>query len=375
MSRVAIYTARLTLAFVFAQLNFLGLFAYRVDYNSHRASTSRFKLAYCALAGLGSILMYATVLRHLLGNNTLLAYYSGVSYGAIFLSDIFSCVLIVTFYAYQIVYRKRLIAFLNDLNDAYATFGLFYSVQRLHFTSLDLHYPENMREIDHVYRPLFVKGIVCHSLVLACMLAMAYLLHLGYPTSSLTMFMFFFGFPYTLQSATSSYMLLGLRKLSFLYVEMTRKFSAIYEEVKGLAQDQQMSQFRKMERFCELSDQVDSLAISYDRVTRITMTYSEHYHVHMLLILAFSVANLLTLFFLQYVGLSYLQESSHPFDLRISIAAIVFIIVDIFEILLIINSVENAERWSFKVQKQVQLINYWQKGFDCRLKQSVSKYV
>lgn len=373
LSRFRIYSGRFSLIFVFAQMNLFGQFSYKVDYKAHRAFKSPYKLAYCVLAGITAVFMYLAVLDHLLSNTTLVGYYDGVSYYAIIVCDLSCLSLISTFYGFQVVKRQHLIDIFNDLDVAYKTFGLFYSVEKLNFNVRDLEIPENMREINHVYRPLFWKGVVCHLTILLCLLDMSYLVALNYPNANLVMFQFYFCFPYTFQTATSSYMMLGLRKLSFLFSEMQRKLREIHEEVRDLTENREVSQFQKMKRFCELSDQVDSMALSFERITGLGMTFSDCYQVHFFLILIFNVANSLTMLFLLYMGVAHHVNGIRPIDFRITIAACLFIVLDLTEILFLVNSVEMAENMSNKVLKEVHLVNYWQKGFDCQLKRSVRK--
>lgn len=97
------------------------------------------------------------------------------------------------------------------------------------------------------------------------------------------------------------------------------------------------------------------------------MKLTEMYYIHMLLILGYTVSNNLTLIYQQYMGLTRPQ-----FDSRLLTTEIAFIVLSLVEILMIINSIDEAESLSQKVLREVHLINYWQKTFDCRLKHSVS---
>lgn len=370
MSRTLILLSKFTTFFVFTELNVLGLFAYKIDAKTLRASDSQWKLYLCCFCGISGFCLYLWVALQMLADPSLSYFYDGVAYYTIFLRNICSFLLIVIFYAYQITNRKHIVDFLNDFHEAYSTFALFYTANTPQLAIMGEGNPDTCREIRHVYSPVFWKGVVCHLVVIWVKILMGYYIHLSFPESSLPILLFYLLYPYTLQSATSSYLLFSTRNASFLYVAMAEKLGRIHEEVKQLAKDSEATQFIKMKRFCDLSDQVDSLAISFNRITRIGMTLSETYYIHMLLILGYSVSNNLTLCFQLYLGVT-----SNVLDSRVFITQILFILLIMLEIHLIINSVTGAEALFRKVLRQVHLINYWQRKFDCRLKLSVSENI
>lgn len=369
MSKALIFISKLTLVFIFYELNFFGLFPFKVNAKTLLSQKSQFHVFYCAFSGVVSFSLYFWVAMELLADPGLAFITEGVAFYTIILRNICSFSLLVIFFSYQLIKREELMVTLHYLNASLGTFGLFYNGGTLDLNALNRTDPEVLREITHVYKPAFWKGIVCHLVVIALKLLMAFFLKLSSPSTSLWMLVFYLAYPYTLQSATSSYMLIGMRKTSFLYVAMHRKLQSLNEEVQKLvkASDHEMSHFAKMTRFCELSDQVDSLASSFDLITNIGMKLVETYHVHMLIILGYTVTNNLTLFYQQYLGLT-----RGALDPRLLITEMAFVFCSLFEILLIINSVEEAEMLSRKVLREVHLINYWQQKFDGRLRQSVS---
>lgn len=369
MSKALILISKFTLVFIFLELNLFGLFPFKVNPKTLRSQKSQLHVFYCAFSGVVSFALYYWIALELLADPGLAYLTEGVAFYTIILRNICSFSIFVIFYSYQLIKRDELMVTLRYLNASLGTFGLFYSGGKLDLDVLDRNDPEVLREITHVYKPAFLKGIVCHLVVIVLKLLMAYFLKLSSPSTSLWMLALYLAYPYTLQSATSSYMLIGIRKTSFLYVAMHRKLQSMNEEVQKLvkATEQELSHFAKMTRFCELSDQVDSLASSFDLITNIGMKLVETYHVHMLIILGYTVTNNLTLFYQQYMGVT--RGSMDP---RLLITDMAFIFCSLFEILLIINSVGEAEMLSRKVLREVHLINYWQQKFDSRLRQSVS---
>lgn len=369
MTRIVAWLSKFTLFFVIFELMTFGLFAYRLDPINHRSVASRNRVIICALSGLTMFGSYLWVALNLLADPALAYFYNGIAYYTIVLRNVFSFLLIIVFYAFQLIKRNSMIKFLNELNDSFESFGLFYSAQTLNISALDKGGAETLREIKHVYRPVFIK-VVLHLIIIGTKLLMGIFMHADFPESNLGMLIYYLVLPYIIQSATSSYMLLGLRKSSYLYVAMTEKLKQIHGEVKQLVKNEDQSQFAKMKRFCELSDQVDSLGASFDKITSLTLELTESYNVHTLLILGYTVSNNLTLFYQQYMGLT--GDVIHN---RVLATEIIFILINVGEILLVIGSVEEAETMFRRVLKEVHLINYWQKSFDCRLKQSVSGFL
>lgn len=292
--------AGFTLIFVFVELNLLGLFSFKVDLHTHRATQCRTRLIYSTTIHALLFIGYLSTVLYFLADPSLAFFYSGVSYYTIVLWNSASFLLLIHFYGFQIYRRSLLIDFLNDLSDAYPTFALFYSPGRQHFEVLSAGTEDSLREIHHVYEPLFWKGFVCHLLLINVKFLLGYFIHLSCNTANFLLLLFFLTYPYIVQSATSSYLFLGLRKISYLYVAMGAKLKAIHGQVVELAQDTALSDFVKMKRFCEISDQIDSMSISFDRITALGMRLSEAYHMHMLLILGYSVSNNLALLFMQY---------------------------------------------------------------------------
>lgn len=69
---------------------------------------------------------------------------------------------------------------------------------------------------------------------------------------------------------------------------------------------------------------------------------------------------------------SYLRGNSAFFDFSAAMASIGFLTINVLEVLLVVNAVDQSESICRKVVKRVHIINYWQRHFDNRLKQSVS---
>ena len=365
---------RITVTFIFAELTLLCLFPYKADPRNHRLSASPIKMTTSIIAGLVGGAFYIYVCLTLLSDPELKPIYVGVSFYNITLWNTFGFLLVVTFYGFQVVMGHALVRFINILHEKYTTFGLFYTPKSMSMFALNYHDPEAVLEIRHVYIPVFFKAVVCHSSIVVLKCMMSYFLALSYPGTNLPMLTFCIVFPYIIMASSSNYILLGLRKNAFLYVALKRKLERIYEEIVTLCRDPGgKSHYAKMKRFCELSDEVDSLCKSFTEVTQIVTILTTTYHVHMLLIVCYTVSQNLTLTFLLYRGVSSMVNTGHsPFHVSFYITATFFIYLILFEILLIVVSVDEAERQYRDVLRQVHLINYWQNKFDSRLRQSVS---
>lgn len=366
-----IFVAKITIAFVFAEIKLLGLVAYHLNYVDRVATLSAWKVLYSGTVGLLLGMAYIWIAISLLGDRNLEYFYAGVSFYVIVITSVLSIVLIFTFYAFQIINRRNMANYHNILRENYTNFGLFYG-NRIKFDSSDRKYAENIREIDFVYMPLFGKCVIHLTIVLTHILISLFI-DIIFPGESFVGILVHLLAPYALQSCTSTYLFLATKKMAFLYMEMSRKLMEMRVGVIRLVvEDSQASQFERMTAFCDLSDQVDSMAISFRKITQMGMKLAEYYGLHMLFILAYSVSTSLMMLFFQYMGLAHHSRGLFTYDIRVAAATTGFIILNVVEILLIINVVEDAELRCRRVMKEIHLINYWQRKFDVRLKQSVS---
>lgn len=367
-----VYLGKFTLLFLMGEMTVLGLFSYRVDYVTRHAISCPIRFIHCAIMGICCTTTFTYICLSFAADPELQHYYDGVTYLAILMSNIICAVMILVFYGTQLINRKSYMNFLNQLTKDYETFGLFYNNQ-IHLNYRDLVCLSNLREIAHVYIPLFWKSVVCHFTVLTLISYMCYSFSKDISVSNAIGLLIFQGLPYLVQSATSSYLFLGAKKMSFLNVELEGKLEAIQRELKLLIITKNVSQHAKMKRFCELSEEVDSLCASFQTIICSGRNITKLYAIHILLILGYYVFISLTQLFMLYMSTtSYLRGNSAFFDFSAAMASIGFLTINVLEVLLVVNAVDQSESICRKVVKRVHIINYWQRHFDNRLKQSVS---
>lgn len=313
----------ITVTFIFAELTLLCLFPYKADPRNHRLSASPIKMTTSIIAGLvgGGILhlrlpdpsVGSWTKAHLRGG-LLLHHYPVEHLGFL---------LVVTFYGFQVVMGPALVRFINILHEKYTTFGLFYTPKSMSMFALNYHDPEAVLEIRHAPHPSFLQGSRL-SLQYRCVEVHDVLLPaLSYPGTNLHMLTFCIVFPYIIMASSSNYILLGLRKNAFLYVALKRKLERIYEEIVTLCRTpggrvttprwrDSVSSVMKLTRCARVSQRSPQI------VTILTTTY----HVHMLLIVCYTVSQNLTLTFLLYRGVSSMVTTGHsPFHVSFYITA------------------------------------------------------
>lgn len=364
-----IFIAKLTISFLFLEMKGLGLVAYQINYKTREAKLLAWKVVYSVLICSILVTFYGTTELFLLTDRNLEYFYAGVSLYVLIVTGTLAIILIIVFYCHQIYYRKDFAEYHNILREDYNSFFLFYG-NRIRFDSSDQKFPENIREIDFVYMPLFLKMAI-HLIIIATHVMISTFIDMIFPGETFIPILIHLLIPYVIQSCTSSYLFLASKKVSFLYKEMAKKMTLIREEIIVLAKSNKARQFEKITAFCELSDQIDSMAISFHKITRMGMNLANHYGIHMLFILGYSVFTSLVMLFFQYMGLAHHARGLFTYDARVAITTMGFIVLNVLEILITINVVEDAERRCRRVAKEIHLINYWQHSFDVRLKQSV----
>lgn len=365
-----ILMAKATITYLLVLMKVLGLLNFSLDFKRWKAKACLPSLIYSltvALAGL-TFYLYCNLLFH--SNPALEYFFWGVTYYTVSMTNFLATVLVIAFYAVQLWNRQATIAYLNRVQLDYATFGLFYD-SNLAFLRGDQYNERLMEEIDNVYVPIFQKVVLLNAAIVILLVLIAYFISLrfDFPAGHL---IFYLAYPYYVQSVTSSFLHFGATKVSFMYKLINKKFQLMHDALKTTILDPKASHHDRMKLSCRFSDEIDEITRNVEKVYWIGVDLSTLYRVHMVFILSYMVFNSLYQLFFQYTGISYFVQGLCSYEWRAPVCSISMVFLAVLEILLVINTIENAVKGSRRVAKNVHRMLCSQQHFDERLKQSVS---
>lgn len=370
-NRFYLVLVNITITYLSHATFFLGLLPIWPINDFEAVINTRLLSAYCSLWALLIPGLFLCVTFSVAHDEHINSFFAGVGKITWNLLNLCSLVLIIAFYLIAFLNRFRLRDFYNKIIGKYKTYRGFYGgTFRLGYLSFE--HVEGEDELSFVYLRSFVKVILVHSLVILSIIGVS---ERGWTLGGVA-FLKFFGFffiPYYLSSLTTSILYLSGARSSFMYHKLDIKLQEILEDLRQLTRSDK-SQFERMSRYCEMSDQLDNLAECYESVNETTTELIGLYKIQMLLVLMYNIIDTLHGMFTQYQVLAIAMELSIAPDPMLVCFNILFIFLTIVEILLVVNITDSCHRGSIRVGKTIQKLAYFE-DLDIRLQQSVRDWI
>lgn len=153
--------------------------------------------------------------------------------------------------------------------------------------------------------------------------------------------------PYMIRSASSTFLYGTLLLTAFYMKTLNADVAHIAKEINLMTfhKDLKMQKpFFKMQRFCELSDQLDEILTIYTRITRIGQEYIEFVGIPWIASLGCDLIGVTYGIFAQYTYIVSTVFDGEPYDVLRVFTGAIFILVSAFEIYLQANAAtENTD--------------------------------